>query len=105
MNSQNQTLLIGALMGSLVGAAAVLLSTPYSGAKLRSKILNGLPHDEPKARHTTAPARRKKMRPKAPAHKAAAHKGSAQKASHKESTHKEHAHKAVSHKPAENKQH
>lgn len=74
MNNQNQTLLIGALMGGLVGAAAVLLSTPYSGAKLRNKILNGLPHESPKTRHVAKPARRKKAPVKAAAHKASSPK-------------------------------
>jgi gas vesicle protein len=74
MNNQNQTLLIGALMGGLVGAAAVLLSTPYSGAKLRNKILNGLPHESPKSRHAVKPARRKKAPVKAAVHKATNHK-------------------------------
>ena len=74
MNNHNQTLLIGALLGSLIGAAAVLLSTPYSGAKLRSKILNGLPHESPKARHVVTPAKRKKAPVKVASHKTNGHK-------------------------------
>lgn len=69
MTNHNQTLLIGALLGGFVGAAAVLLSTPYSGAKLRSKILNGLPHETPKTRHTLKPAKRKKTQLKTATHK------------------------------------
>lgn len=74
MTNHNQTLLIGALLGGFVGAAAVLLSTPYSGAKLRSKILNGLPHDAPKVRRAVKPVKRKKAPVKAAAHKATGHK-------------------------------
>ena len=79
MNNHNQTLLIGALLGSLIGAAAVLLSTPYSGAKLRSKILNGLPHEAPKTRQVVTPARRKKAPAKATSHKTTAHKATENK--------------------------
>ena len=89
MNNQNQTLLIGALLGGFVGAAAVLLSTPYSGAKLRSKILNGFPHDEPRARHAVKPAKRKKTSVKVAVHKASGHKP----ASRKTTAHKTTAHK------------
>ncbi len=32
---------IGALIGGAIGAAAILLFTPYSGSELRKQILNG----------------------------------------------------------------
>ncbi len=73
MNNHNQTLIIGALLGSFIGAAAVLLSTPYSGAKLRSKILNGLPHEAPKKHHAVKPARKKRAVVKATAKKKVVH--------------------------------
>lgn len=47
-NNVHQNFLIGALMGGLAGAAAVLLMTPTSGEALRAKLMSRFMH---KVRH------------------------------------------------------
>ena len=54
MSSPNKTVLLGALIGGLIGAATALLSTPCSGAKLRRKILDGFPSKTAKPANPTS---------------------------------------------------
>lgn len=58
MSNHNQSLLVGILLGSLVGAAAVLLYTPVSGERARKTILNGFSAKTPT--HKKAAVKRKK---------------------------------------------
>ena len=58
MNDSNQTYLIGALLGAVIGATAVLLLTPISGEKARKKVLNGFGAETPIRKR--APVKRKK---------------------------------------------
>ncbi|MGZ3732360.1 MAG: hypothetical protein ACXU9U_01285 [Parachlamydiaceae bacterium] len=42
MMDTQEKFLWGAMIGSAIGAAAALMLTPFSGEKLRKKIINGL---------------------------------------------------------------
>lgn len=41
-NHQQQNFFMGALLGGLAGATAMLLFTPVSGERLRNKLMNGI---------------------------------------------------------------
>jgi gas vesicle protein len=81
MMDTQEKFLWGAVIGSAIGAAAALMLTPFSGEKLRKKIINGLgyppkelkkkmPQTSSHRSHTSHPHSEKK-RP-AKAHKKAA---------------------------------
>lgn len=48
LSKQQRDILLGSLLGSAVAAAAVLLLTPASGAKIRSRLQEYLKGNEPK---------------------------------------------------------